>query len=184
MRWLFLLFTVLPVVDLWLLLRIGGWMGFWPTFAFTVGMALLGAFLAKREGAKILAQWRRAMAELRMPEDGLVSGVLVIVGAALLAAPGVVTDVVGFAFLIPATRRLIAPWVRRKVGARLEQARASGNLRVQVMNLGGGGFGVPGGVRPRAHADDGFSVREVVDTEGEEADAREPARLPPRGGTS
>lgn len=184
MRWLFLLFTVLPVVDLWLLLRIGGWMGFWPTFALTVGMALLGAFLAKREGAKILAQWRRAMAELRMPEDGLVSGVLVIVGAALLAAPGVVTDLVGFAFLVPATRRLIAPWVRRKVGARIEQARSTGNLRVQVMSFGGGGFGVPGaGARP-PRADDGFTVREVVDTEAEVVDATEPARLPPRGGAS
>lgn len=181
MRWLFLLFTVLPVVDLWLLLQIGGRMGFWPTFALTVGMALLGAFLAKREGAKILAQWRRAMAELRMPEDGLVSGVLVIVGAALLAAPGVVTDVVGFAFLIPATRRLIAPWVRRKIGARLEQAQAKGNLRVQVLSFGGMPGG-PGGARVRE--DDGFAVREVVDVEGEVVDAVEPARLPPRGGTS
>lgn len=175
MRWLFLLFTVLPVVDLWLLLQIGGRMGFWPTFALTVGMALLGAFLAKREGAKILAQWRRAMAELRMPEDGLVSGVLVIVGAALLAAPGVVTDVVGFAFLIPATRRLIAPWVRRKVGARIEQAQAKGNLRVQVMGFGG----MPGGAgRARVHEDDGFAVREVVDVEGEVVADRDPPRLP------
>lgn len=175
MRWLFLLFTVLPVVDLWLLLRIGGRMGFWPTFALTVGMALLGAFLAKREGAKILAQWRRAMAELRMPEDGLVAGVLVIVGAALLAAPGVLTDVVGFALLVPATRRLIAPWVRRKVGARIEQAQARGNLRVQVMGFGG----MPGGpARGRVRDDDGFAVREVVDVEGEAVEDRDLPRLP------
>jgi UPF0716 protein FxsA len=171
--WLFLLFTLLPIVDLWLLLQIGGALGFWPTLAITAAGATLGAFLARREGGKILAQWRRAMQELKMPEDGLVSGVLVVVGAALLAAPGVVTDVVGLALLFPPTRRAIAPWVRRRVDARIDRARKSGSLRVQVM-----GFGGPGGAAPRE--DDGFRVREVVDVPGEVVDDAPPPQLPPR----
>jgi UPF0716 protein FxsA len=171
--WLFLLFTVLPIVDLWILLQIGGALGFWPTLAITAGGAALGAFLAKREGGKILAQWRRAMQELRMPEDGLVSGVLVVVGAALFAAPGVVTDVVGLLLLFPPSRRVIAPWVRRRIDARIDRARRSGSLRVQVM-----GFGGPGASSPRE--DDGFRVREVVDVPGEVVDDESPRQLPPR----
>lgn len=179
MRWLFLLFIVLPIVDLWLLLRIGGWLGFWPTFVATVAVAVLGAWLARREGGKILAQWRRAMAELRMPEDGLVSGVLVIVGAALLAAPGVLTDVVGLALLLPPTRRRIAPWVRRRVESRIERARAGGHLHVSVLGFGGGSRA--GG--PRVADEDGFRVRDVVDTEAEVVDDEaDPPRLPPRRG--
>ncbi len=176
MRWLFLIFTLLPIVDLWLLLKIGGALGFWPTVAMTVTSAALGAWLAKREGKKILGQWRKAMQDLRMPEDGLVSGVLVVVGAALLAAPGVLTDVVGLLLLVPATRRLIAPLVRRRVDAKIANARQSGSLRMQVMSFGGGGTARPA-------PDDGFRVREVVDAEGEvegEVVDEPPRQLPPR----
>lgn len=173
MGWLFLLFTILPIIDLWILLQIGGALGFWPTLGMTVVSATLGAFLAKREGGKILGQWRRAMQELKMPEDGLVSGVLVVVGAALLAAPGVVTDVVGLLLLFPPSRRVIAPWVRRRIDARIDRARKSGSLRVQVM-----GFGGPGASNPRE--DDGFRVREVVDVPGEVVEDAPPPQLPPR----
>jgi len=174
-RWLFLTFTLLPIVDLWLLLTIGGALGFWPTVAMTVTSAALGAWLAKREGKKILGQWRKAMQELRMPEDGLVSGVLVVVGAALLAAPGVLTDVVGLLLLFPATRRLIAPVVRRRIEARIDRARTDGSLRMQVMGFGGSSARPPPG-GPDA---DGFRVREVVDVEAEVED-EPPRQLPPR----
>ena len=53
-RWLFVVFVVLPMVDLWLLLSIGAVLGFWPTLGLTLAVAVLGAYLGKREGLKVL----------------------------------------------------------------------------------------------------------------------------------
>ena len=121
---LVLLFAVGLLVELWLLLQIGEQIGFWPTVGMAAGTAVLGAALAKHEGRRVLAGWREAMAAGRAPEEGITSGVLVLVGAALLIAPGVLTDVVGLLLLFPPTRRPIARAVRRWIERR---ATASGS---------------------------------------------------------
>jgi UPF0716 protein FxsA len=116
---LFLLFTVVPIVDLWLLLRIGRAIGVVPAVVLILATGLLGAALARAEGARVLGAWRRSLAEGRMPEEGVLSGALVLVGGVLLVAPGVLTDLAGLALLFPPTRRVAADalrgWVRRKV---------------------------------------------------------------------
>jgi UPF0716 protein FxsA len=173
-----LLFLVVPALDLWLLLVIGERLGFWPTFGGTVAVAMLGGWLGKREGRKVLTEWRRAMSELRMPEDGLVSGLLVVVGAALLMAPGVLTDVVGLFFLFPPTRRVAAKVVSKYAAGRLAAAKRSGRLRVEVA-VGGVPFRSS---TPRPTDDDRLEAREV---EGGDADdgsdeaAPRPRELPP-----
>lgn len=108
--------------------------------------------------------WTRALAELRTPEQGIIDGVLVIAGGALLMAPGVLTDVVGLSFLIPPTRRLVARLVRAAVERRI----ASGRIHVVTSGFGsidaaGGG---PGG--------------DVVDTTGESV-GEAPELTPPKG---
>lgn len=128
---LFLLFTILPVLDLWLLLRIGGAIGFWPAVALVIGTGLLGAALARTEGFRVLRSWQTALAEGRLPEEGVLSGVLVLVGAALLVTPGVITDVVGLLLLFPPVRRLVAATLRRRLAGQV----AAG--RVRVMRFGG-----------------------------------------------
>ena len=127
MGWLlFVLFVALPFVDLVLLLRVGELLGFWPTVALTIGTGVFGAWLAKREGLRVWRAWTRALAELRTPDQGIIDGVLVIAGGALLMAPGVLTDLVGFVFLLPPSRRLVAGVVRRAVDRRI----ARGHLHV------------------------------------------------------
>jgi UPF0716 protein FxsA len=153
-----LLFVVLPLVDLWLLLIIGDVLGFWPTVGLTIGVALLGGYLGKREGLKVLSQWQRALGELRMPEDGLVSAALVLVGAVLLVTPGVLTDVLGLLCLFPPTRRLLATGVSAYVARRLARAAERGTVTVRVVGLDSGsvGFGATPNVRDA----------DVYDTEG------------------
>jgi UPF0716 protein FxsA len=133
---LFLLFTVLPLVDLWLLLRIGRVLGGVPTLALVVVTGFAGAWLARAEGERVVRGWRRALAEGRVPEEGLLNGALVLAGGVLLVAPGVLTDALGLALLFPPTRRVAAAgvrrWARRKV--------AQGQVRVVTMR----GPGVPG----------------------------------------
>lgn len=166
MGWLFLLFVVLPLVDLWALLAVGEVLGFWPTVVVTVGMAALGAFLGKREGRKVFAEWRASLRELRMPEDGLVSAALVLVGAVLLASPGFLTDFVGIALLAPWTRRPIARLVKRAIDARMQRAMERGTLRVQVVSR----------VAPPRDDD----RPDVVDAEAEVVDDEPPKALPAR----
>lgn len=159
MRYLVLAFTILPIVDLWLLLSIGEVFGFWPTLAMTIGVATLGAWLGKREGLKVLAQWKRALGEFRMPEDGLVSAALVLVGAVLLITPGVLSDVFGLLFLIPPTRRVFAKLVSAYVARRFAKAQQEGRVHVHVRSA-----------MPRATDDVAvrFVTDDVVDTVGEE----------------
>jgi UPF0716 protein FxsA len=155
-----LLFVVLPLVDLWLLLIIGDQLGFWPTVGLTIAVAVLGSYLGKREGLKVLSQWQRALGELRMPEDGLVSAALVLVGAVLLVTPGVLTDVLGLLCLFPPTRRLLAKGVSAYVARRLARAAERGTVTVRVVGFDSGSAGV--GVQPSVHDSEG----DVYDTEG------------------
>lgn len=136
---LFLLFTIVPLAELYLLLEIGEWMGAGPTIALVLVTGLLGATLARREGARVLRSWQESMAQMQMPEEGVLSGVLVLVGGVLLVTPGVITDVVGLSLLFPPTRRVFAKVVKRWAEKRFE---------VRTLQMGdqfgdqfGGGFG-------------------------------------------
>ena len=106
---LFLLFTVVPAVELYLLIQIGKAIGGGPTVTLVIAMGVLGAWLAKREGLQLLTTVADEARRGIPPADRLIEGVLVIVGSILLVTPGVLTDVVGFLFLIPFTRRLLVP---------------------------------------------------------------------------
>lgn len=103
-RWLALVFVVVPFAEVYLLLRIGDRIGLGPTIGLVLGTALLGAWLVRREGLRVLRQWQRALEEMRVPEEGITASLLVLVGAVLLVTPGVITDLVGMVLLLPATR--------------------------------------------------------------------------------
>ncbi|OJT27062.1 exlusion protein FxsA [Archangium sp. Cb G35] len=146
-KYLLLAFTVVPFIELYLLLAIGREVGFWPTVAGVLFTGVVGAWLAKKEGLRVLRRWQESLARGRMPDEGLVGGVLVLVGGVLLVSPGVFTDVVGLFLLFPPTRRLVAELVRR----RLERRMAEGTLRVTTFQSGpfpGGPFGSPSGDQP------------------------------------
>jgi UPF0716 protein FxsA len=116
---LLLLFTVVPVVELYLLITLGQHMGAEATIALVLGTGFLGAWLAKREGARVLRSWQGSMAKGEIPKEGVVSSVLVLLGGVLLVTPGVITDVTGLVLLVPWTRRLVANAVRKRLEQRL-----------------------------------------------------------------
>lgn len=117
MGWLFLLFTALPLLDLWVLLHIGRALGLWSTVALVLATGLAGAWLAKAEGLRVLRDWQRALAEGRLPDEGVLSGALVLAGGLLLVTPGVITDALGLVLLFPPTRRLAAAAAPRMAAA-------------------------------------------------------------------
>ncbi len=135
---LFLLFLVVPIVDLALLVSVGGRIGLGPTVAVVVLTAVLGSWLARREGT---AAWRRVQTKLAtggVPGPELVDGVVILISGTLLLTPGFLTDLVGLLGLFPPTRAL----ARRALRSRFEQAVTRGSVRV----VPGGSFGAGPGV--------------------------------------
>jgi UPF0716 protein FxsA len=113
---LFVLFTVVPAVEIFLLLQMGSFFGPMPTFLFVLGTGILGAWLAKREGFAVLRQLQSDLAKGLPPAARLVEGALVLIGGLLLITPGVLTDLTGIVLLIPAVRRALAPRIVARYG--------------------------------------------------------------------
>jgi UPF0716 protein FxsA len=125
---LLLLFTLVPVVELILLIRIGQWVGTIPTVAAIVVTGVVGAWLARREGILAWHRVRGSLAAGQMPADALLHGLLVFTGGAMLLTPGVLTDFLGLALLFPFTRSVIA----RRVHRRLERSVTRSTGRIEA----------------------------------------------------
>ena len=100
-----LIFMLIPIVEMWILIEVGGWIGALPTIGLVVLTATIGLSLLKQQGLSTLMRARRKIDEGAIPASELVSGVMIAVGGALLLTPGFVTDALGFALLIPQTRQ-------------------------------------------------------------------------------
>lgn len=111
---LLLLLTVVPVVELTLLIWVGSLMGVWPTVGLVVGTALLGSFLAKHQGLTAWRQLQEDLATGRMPQDALLDGIAVMIAATLLITPGVLSDLVGILLMIPACRNPLKGYLKRR----------------------------------------------------------------------
>jgi UPF0716 protein FxsA len=134
-----LLFVLVPLLELILLVRLGDVIGLWPTLGLVVFTGVTGAALARAEGLRVLFQFQRELAQGRLPGQALQDAIAVLVGGAFLLTPGVLTDLAGFALLLPPTRRWIQKWVRRGLQARLTSGA------IQVVSMGPGAFGGFGG---------------------------------------
>ncbi len=116
---LLLLFTVVPALELFLLIQLGRYVGFWPTAALVLGTGVVGAWLTRREGLKVLRAVNTEMAEGRMPTDYLLDGLLILLAGAVLLTPGLLTDAVGFVLLAPPARRVIRNGVSKAISKRI-----------------------------------------------------------------
>lgn len=105
---LFLLFTVVPAIELYLLVMIGQNIGALETVWLVLMTGAVGAWLAKREGFGLLRQLSAELGQGVPPADRLVEGLMVIVGGVLLITPGVITDLVGILMILPFTRTRLA----------------------------------------------------------------------------
>ena len=119
---LLLLFTIVPLIELYLLITIGGYIGVAPTIAIVIGTGILGAWLARWQGLAVLRRITEETAAGRLPTDALVDGLLVLVAGAVLLTPGLITDTVGFALLIPTSRAVVRKAVSAAIGRRVEVA--------------------------------------------------------------
>ncbi len=124
--------VVVPLVELFVIIRVGEWIGFQYTIPLLIALSIGGAILVKREG---LGAWRRAQAQLRageVPAAELVDGVLILSAGVLLLTPGFVTDAIGFLLLIPVVRYFPRRWARSH-----RYTRASGAVYGRVIDVRG-----------------------------------------------
>lgn len=165
LRRILLAFVVIQLADLYALFWLGRSIGFWSTFMLLFGMGMLGSAVARREGLRVWRGWHAALENGRAPEEGMVGGMLVLLGSLLLVAPGLGTDVLGLVLLLPFTRRPIAAFVSRRLRTELG-ARSGGDPRSRI-------------VFPSApHASSGASGRDVIDTTGIESPSARLDRAP------
>ncbi len=116
---LLLLFTLVPAVELALLIVIGQHLGVLPTVALILITGLIGAWLARREGARTWREFRASLGAGRVPAEELQQGLAILVGGALLLTPGFVTDLFGLVLLLPPSRQVVLREVRRRLERRL-----------------------------------------------------------------
>jgi UPF0716 protein FxsA len=124
---LFLLFIIVPLLELYILIKIGSVLGAFQTVALVVLTALVGIALARFEGLRTLHQIRQNLAQGLVPAEEMVDGVLIFVGGVLLIIPGLLTDLFALVLLIPYSRTLFKRWLRR----RFDRMIAAGNVRLQ-----------------------------------------------------
>ncbi|ATZ61175.2 MAG: membrane protein FxsA [Methanosarcinales archaeon Met12] len=116
---LILIFILTPIIELFLLIELGKLIGTWNIIIIVVVTGVLGAMLAKSQGLSVLRDMQMDLMRGILPTDRLFDGALVLIGGVLLITPGVLTDLLGFALLIPLTRKwikkILKGWLKRKI---------------------------------------------------------------------
>ena len=104
---LFLLFVTVPLVEIYLLLEVGGMIGAVPTIGLVVLTAVAGATLVRAQGFSTIRQVQRSTQAGEVPAVAIIEGIFLLVAGALLLTPGFLTDAVGFGCLVPPLRRAL-----------------------------------------------------------------------------
>lgn len=132
MRALFSIFVIAPILEMWLLIEVGGLIGALPTIGCVLLTALIGASLLRQQGVSTLLRARQRLDVGELPAREILEGLMLAVGGALLLTPGFITDAVGFVCLIRPLRNALIDYM----------------LRRGLVQMQGGGFGPRGGSQP------------------------------------
>jgi UPF0716 protein FxsA len=110
------IFILVPIAELYVILKVGEAIGAPATLAILIADSLLGAWLMRSQGRAVWQRFQATMAAGRLPHRELIDGVLVIFGGAFLITPGFLTDIVGVLLLAPPTRALFRRFIVRRGG--------------------------------------------------------------------
>lgn len=113
-QWLLLGLLSLPILEIYLLIKVGGVIGFLPTLLLLFGAASLGTYLLQTQGWSTWVRLQQSLRQGELPAADLVDGAIVVAGGVLLLLPGFLSDLFGLLCLFPATRRAIGAYLIRK----------------------------------------------------------------------
>jgi UPF0716 protein FxsA len=121
-RYLAILIIVMPIIEIYLFMQMGNWIGYLPSVGLLVLMALLGTYLLRTQSVQTFQQLQQTLRQGDLPTATLLEAILLLLSGVLLLAPGFFTDILGFLCLLPPTRRFlvviiihyILPWLMRR----------------------------------------------------------------------
>ncbi len=122
---LFILFTLVPIIELAILIEIGGKFGTLNTLMLILTTGVLGALLAQSQGLIVIRKIQEEIRSGRPPATELLDGFFVLIGGTLLITPGLVTDIAGFILLFPTSRNLIKKWLLAKIKTRISRGETN-----------------------------------------------------------
>lgn len=108
MPYLFLLFVLMPIVEIAVLIQVGGAIGGWTTIGIVILTAVIGTVMLRQQGMATLGKAQQRMAAGEMPAQQMLEGLLLLIGGILLLTPGFITDFFGFCTLFPWSREFLA----------------------------------------------------------------------------
>ena len=122
-RILLLFIIIVPALEIALLLLSGRTLGLIPTVLLIIGTGILGAWLARKEGAETIQKVNKQMQTGQMPGEAILDGLCILVGGVVLLTPGFITDAVGFLLLVPATRKPFKRWIKKFLERRMNNGQ-------------------------------------------------------------
>ncbi|MDA8134631.1 MAG: FxsA family protein [Desulfobacteraceae bacterium] len=123
---LFLCFTLIPVVELYLLIKVGTVLGGINTILLVIISGFLGAWLARLEGMNTLVKLRASLQQGLMPAEELLDAVIIFIAGVVLITPGFITDILGLLLLWPVTRNRLKRFLRKK----FDELNMRGNINI------------------------------------------------------
>lgn len=155
---LLLVFIAVPLLEIALLIKAGESFGFWPTLLIVIATAFLGTVMLRWQGLSVMMRARQTLRDGNIPIESVADGVFLLLAGAFLLTPGLLTDGVGFAFLVPSVRR----WLGSKILRALSQRMDLGNEQdFEEKNA-------PGARRPKANRDRAGNI--VIDADYKDLD--------------
>ena len=111
---LLIAFLAVPILEIYLLFQVGGIIGAGWTILIVIGTAILGASLLRQQGLATWTRMNQSIAQGQLPPTVLVEGIFLLLAGAFLLTPGFFTDAVGFLFLMPPVRKMLAASLLRR----------------------------------------------------------------------
>lgn len=160
-----------PLLEIALFIRVGGWIGLAPTLALIVLTAFVGAWMLRQQGIGVLMRAQRQLAEGSLPVMEVFEGLCLVIGGALLLTPGFFTDALGVLLLVPAVRRALYRVIRQR-------------LEAHVVDVSGPARRPPGRVRPTRGPTIETEYEEILDEDrpARHGDEKEDREMPPPQG--
>jgi UPF0716 protein FxsA len=124
---LFLIFAVIPVIELALLIKIGSVIGTLNTIIIVILTAIVGAYMVKLEGMVVMYRIQENMQQGTFPAEELINGMMILMAGVLLLTPGFFTDVVGFLMVFPVSRGVI----KRIAGRYIKKRMSSTDVQIR-----------------------------------------------------
>lgn len=124
-------FVLIPLLEIYLLIKVGSYIGAIPTLLLILFTAVVGAFLLRLQGLLTLARIRESVDRGELPAESLVEGLILLISGVLLLTPGFFTDSLGFLCLVPPLRVRLAQYLLRGFFAIRVREKADGPVIIE-----------------------------------------------------